>query len=52
MRDDLSNFAATDVTPALDPPPSGIWTARIITGAGTQIVLDAPLVIAQCNNDC
>ena len=38
----------------LQIPASGIWTVRVIiaTGTGTPLDFDAPLVIAQCSNDC
>ncbi len=38
---------------ALPRPSAGIWTVRISVGtAGTTIVLDAPIVITQCSNEC
>jgi putative copper export protein len=34
-------------------PVAGIWTARVIIDAGAgPIVLDAPIVITQCSNEC
>ena len=34
-------------------PRPGIWTLRVtIEGGGTPLVLDAPIVITQCSNEC
>jgi putative copper resistance protein D len=48
-------FAAdgTWVITELNIPAAGIWTARVIIDAGAEpIVLDAPIVITQCSNEC
>jgi copper resistance protein D len=43
----------TWVITELNIPAAGIWTARIIIDAGAgPIVLDAPIVITQCSNEC
>jgi hypothetical protein len=38
----------------LDIPRAGVWTLRldIDTGNGAPVVLDAPIVITQCSNEC
>jgi putative copper resistance protein D len=38
----------------LDIPRAGVWTLRldIDTGTGVPVVLDAPIVITQCSNEC
>src|SRR5665213_2584638 len=37
----------------LNIPAADIWTARVIIDAGgAPIVLDAPIVITQCSNEC
>jgi putative copper resistance protein D len=80
MREDLSEFPASFVTVALEPPAtgtpsraartayspdgtwriikfaipaSGIWTVRLVIGtqSNSPIVLDGPIVIAQCSNE-
>jgi hypothetical protein len=35
-------------------PKPGVWTARVIVvpETGIPIVLDAPIVIMQCSNEC
>ena len=38
----------------LNVPRAGVWTLRldIDTGTGAPVVLDAPIVITQCSNEC
>ena len=38
----------------LNVPRAGVWTLRldIDTGTGAPLVLDAPIVITQCSNEC
>lgn len=38
----------------LDVPRAGVWTLRldIDSGTGAPLVLDAPIVITQCSNEC
>jgi putative copper resistance protein D len=38
----------------LDVPSAGVWTLRldVDTGTGAPVVLDAPIVITQCSNEC
>lgn len=38
---------------AIDIPGPGVWVLRItIEGGGPPLVLDAPIVITQCSNEC
>jgi putative copper resistance protein D len=52
-RTALFTADGTWVIADLNIPASGIWTARVIIDLGAgPIVLDAPIVITQCSNEC